>query len=161
MPLFNASEPSLSVARAANICVFRGTAPLGAYQRRPITSKDSYSTRTIQPLLDMDPPIEEALPRADAHITRYHHLLALVQAERFFEPAGASVEANEWLAWAHFVRWVLVGYAQPRSSMPLTLLVVLPLQIVLNGRCGLPQFAALTVHIPGRCSHYEPHQSCF
>ena len=33
MPPFDASEPSLGVARAANICVFRGTAPLGAYQR--------------------------------------------------------------------------------------------------------------------------------
>ena len=52
--------------------------------RRPITSKDNYSARTVQPLPDMDLPIEEALPRADAHIARYHRLLALVQAERFF-----------------------------------------------------------------------------
>ena len=41
----------------------------------------------------MDAPVEEALPRTDTHIACYHHLLALVQAERFFEPAGASVEA--------------------------------------------------------------------
>ena len=75
----------------------------------------------------MDTPVEEALPRADAHIARYHRLLALVQAERFFEPAGASVEAKEWLAWAHFVRWVLVGMTQPRSSMLLTLLTAFPL----------------------------------
>ena len=33
MPLFDASETLLDVARAANICVFRGTAPLGAYHR--------------------------------------------------------------------------------------------------------------------------------
>ena len=71
-----------------------------------------------------------------AHIARYHHLLALVQAERFFEPAGASVKAKEWLAWAHFVCWVLVGHTQPRSSMLLTLPVALPLRIVLNGHCG-------------------------
>ena len=60
----------------------------------------------------MDPPVEEALPHVNAHIAQYHCLLALVQAERFFEPAGARVKATEWLAWAHFVRWVLVGYAQ-------------------------------------------------
>ena len=109
----------------------------------------------------MDPPVEEASLRADAHIACYHRLLALVQAERFFELAGANVEAKEWLAWAHFVRWVLVGYAQPRSSMLLTLLVALPLRIVLDGRCGSPWFAALTVHIPDGRGHYELHQSCF
>ena len=129
--------------------------------RRPITSKDDYSTQTVQPLLDMDPPIKEALPCADAHIAHYHHLLALVQTEQFFEPAGASVEAKEWLAWAHFVRWVLVGHVQPRSAMPLTLLAALPLQIVLDGRCCLSWFAALAVHVPDRRSHHEPHQSCF
>ena len=53
--------------------------------------------------LDMELPVEEALLRANAHIAQYHHLLALVQAERFFEPTGARVEATEWLAWAHFV----------------------------------------------------------
>ena len=37
IPLFDASEPLLDVARATNICVFRGTAPLGAYQRQWIT----------------------------------------------------------------------------------------------------------------------------
>ena len=105
----------------------------------------------------MDAPVEEALPRADVHITRYQRLLALVQAERFFKPAGARVEATEWLAWAHFVRWVLVGYAQPRSSMLLTLLVALPLRIVLDGHCDSPRFAALAVHVPGHRSHYEPH----
>ena len=75
----------------------------------------------------MDAPVEEALPRADVHIARYHRLLALVQAEWFFELAGASVEAKEWLAWAHFVCWVLVGHIQPRSAMPLTLPAALPL----------------------------------
>ena len=109
----------------------------------------------------MDAPVKEALPRADAHIACYHCLLALVQAERFFEPAGASVEAKEWLAWAHFVRWVLVGSTQPRSLMQLMLLAALPLQIVLDGRCGSPQFAALAVHVPDHCGHHEPHRSCF
>ena len=97
--------------------------------QRPITLKNNYSTRTVRPLLDMDLPVKEALPRADAHIARYHHLLALVQAEQFFEPAGASVKAKEWLAWAHFVCWVLVGYTQPRSSMLLTLLAALPVEL--------------------------------
>ena len=105
----------------------------------------------------MDAPVEEALPRADTHIARYHRLLALVQAERFFEPAGASVEAKEWLAWAHFVRWMLVGSAQPRSSMQLTLLAALPLRIILDGRCCLPQFAAFAVHVPDCRSDHEPH----
>ena len=91
------------------------------------------STRTVRPLLDMDLPIKEALPRADAHITCYHHLLALVQAEQFFEPAGASVKAKVWLAWAHFVCWVLVGYTQPRSSMLLTLLAALPVELSIFG----------------------------
>ena len=109
----------------------------------------------------MDPPVKEALPRADAHIACYHRLLALVQAEWFFELAGASVEAKEWLAWAHFVCWILVGRAQPRSSMLLTLLVALSLRIVLDGRCGSSQFAALAVHVPDRCSHHEPHRSRF
>ena len=109
----------------------------------------------------MDPPFEEALPRADAHIARYQCLLALVQAERFFEPAGASVEAKEWLAWAHFVRWVLVGSTQPRSSMQLTLLAALPLQIILDGRCCSPRFAAFTAHVPNRRSHPEPHRPRF
>ena len=75
----------------------------------------------------MDPPVEEASSCADTHIAQYHRLLALVQAEQFFEPAGARVEATEWLAWAHFVCWVLVGYTQSRSSMLLTLLIALPL----------------------------------
>ena len=105
----------------------------------------------------MDAPVEEALPRADAHIARYHRLLALVQAERFFEPAGASVEAKEWLAWAHFVRWVLVGSTQPRSSMQLTLLTALPLRIVLDSRCCSPRFAVFAVHVPYRRSHHEPY----
>ena len=62
--------------------------------RRPITTEDNSSTRTVRHLLVMDVPVEEALPCANAHIARYHRLLALVQAERFFEPAGASVEAR-------------------------------------------------------------------
>ena len=107
----------------------------------------------------MDAPVEEALPRADTHIARYHRLLALVQAERFFEPVGASVEAKEWLAWAHFVRWVLVGYVQPRSSMLLTLPVALPLRIVLDCRFDSSQLAALSIHVPNRRSHDEPHRS--
>lgn len=126
---------------------------------RPITSKDNSSTRTVRYLFVMDAPVEEALPRANAHIARYHHLLALVQAERFFEPVGASVEAKEWLAWAHFVRWVLVGYVQPRSSMLLTLPVALPLRIVLDRCFGSSWLAALSIHVPDRRSHDEPHRS--
>ena len=59
----------------------------------------------------MDPPVKEASSHADSHIAHYHRLLALVQVEWFFKLAGARVEATKWLAWAHFVRWVLVGYA--------------------------------------------------
>ena len=59
----------------------------------------------------MDLPVKEASSHANAHIACYHRLLALVQAEWFFELAGARVEATKWLAWAHFVRWVLVSYA--------------------------------------------------
>ena len=127
--------------------------------RRPITSKNNYPTRTARHQLVMDAPVEEALPRADAHIARYHRLLALVQAERFFEPAGASVEAKEWLAWAHFVRWVLVGMTQSRSLMLLTLLPAFPLRIVLERRCCSPRFAAFAVHVPRRRSHHEPYRS--
>ena len=36
----------------------------------------------------MDLPVKEAPLRANAHITHYHHLLALVQVEQFFELAG-------------------------------------------------------------------------
>ena len=59
----------------------------------------------------MDSTVKEASSCADAHIAHYHHLLSLVQAEQFFELASAGVKATKWLAWAHFVRWVLVGYA--------------------------------------------------
>ena len=45
MPLFDASETLLDVARAANICVFRGTAPLGAYQRALLQHVDSLLER--------------------------------------------------------------------------------------------------------------------
>ena len=58
-------------------------------------------------------------------------------------------------------RWVLVGYAQPRSSMLLTLLIALPLQIVFDGRCNSPWFTALAIHIPDCRSHDEPHRLHF
>ena len=109
----------------------------------------------------MDPPVEEASSCADTHIAQYHRLLALVQAEQFFEPAGARVEAIEWLAWAHFVRWVLVGYALILKLTLLMLLTALPLRIVLDGRCCLPWFAAFAVHVPNCRSHHEPHRPHF
>ena len=102
----------------------------------------------------MEPPVEEASLCANTHITHYHRLLALVQAEQFFKPAGARAEATEWLAWAHFVHWVLVGYAQSISSMLLMLLIVLPLQVIFDSRCYSPWFAALAIHVH---SHDEPH----
>ena len=105
----------------------------------------------------MDLPVKEASSRANTHIAHYHRLLALVQAEQFFKLAGARVKATEWLAWAHFVRWVLVGYTQPRSLMLLTLLTVLPLRIVFDGHCGSPWFTALAVHVPDSRRHNELH----
>ena len=109
----------------------------------------------------MDLPLEEASSRADAHIAWYHRLLALVQAEHFFELAGARVEATEWLAWAHFIHWVLVGYAQCQNSMLLTLLIALPIRVVFDRHFDSPRFTVLSIHVPNRCSHDEPHRLRF
>ena len=34
----------------------------------------------------------------DAHIARFHRLLAIIQSERVLEPRGAGLQATEWLA---------------------------------------------------------------